>query len=311
MISPGHEQYTRNMATAASTCQLAVMLIDARHGVLDQTLRHTYICSLLGIKHFIVVINKMDLVGFNQEIYKQIKSDFKQLTNDLKLNDLRFVPISALKGDNVASNSSQMNWYPGSTLLRLLETVTPDVISANHPFRFPVQYVNRLDSRFRGYCGAIASGSVTQGDVITVLPSNVQAEVVSILINGEEVKYASTGQAITLILDSDIDISRGDLITFADESPQLTNNFYATVIWMSEQASSLNRDYLLKLNTKSSFGRITKIEHVIDIKTLLPSKESKTELSLNDISVCHFSVHEDIAFDVYSALPKTGSFYPH
>ncbi|MDN2662043.1 sulfate adenylyltransferase subunit CysN [Psychromonas sp. 14N.309.X.WAT.B.A12] len=303
--TPGHEQYTRNMATGASTCDLAIILIDARHGVQVQTRRHSYICSLLGIKHVVIAINKMDAVGYDQEVYKKIKDDYREFAKQLNIADIRFVPISALKGDNVVNQSENMTWYPGSPLLRLLNTVqiTSD---DNEQFRLGVQYVNRPNLDFRGFAGTIASGEIRVGDTIEALPSGKQSKVKEIVTFDGNLEVAYQGMAVTLTLEDEIDISRGDMIVRPHEKPQSTKNFEADVVWMDETALHVDREYIIKVGSNSTVGTVTSVNYQTDVNTIEQKPASK--LGLNEIGSCNFEVAKEVQFDAYSSNRATGAF---
>jgi sulfate adenylyltransferase subunit 1 len=303
--TPGHEQYTRNMATGASTCDLAIILIDARHGVQVQTRRHSYICSLLGIKHVIIAVNKMDAVDYDQNVYKKIKADYREFANQLNITDVRFVPISALKGDNVVNESANMPWYPGSPLMRLLNTVQIST-HENTQFRLPVQYVNRPNLDFRGFAGTIAGGDIRVGDTIEALPSGKQSKVKSIVTFDGDIESAFEGMAVTLTLEDEIDISRGDMIVRPHEKPQSTKNFAAEVVWMDENVLQVDREYIIKMGPHSTFGSAVAINHKIDVNTM--EKMEATQLALNEIGSCHFEVAEAVQFDAYSENRSTGAF---
>ncbi|WP_428615508.1 sulfate adenylyltransferase subunit CysN, partial [Pseudoalteromonas sp.] len=285
---PGHEQYTRNMATGASNCDLAIVMIDARKGVQTQTKRHSYIASLLGLKHVIVAINKMDLVDYSQDVYRQIKADYKAFAEQLDIPDVRFVPISALKGDNVVDKGDNLDWYPGATLMQLLDTVTISDDKNLDTFRLPVQYVNRPNLDFRGFCGTIASGVINVGDQITAFPSGKTSSVERIVTADGDLPMAFAGQAITLTLKDEIDISRGDVIvkssTDQKQLPTTTSNFAATIVWMADAAMQPGKEYELKIGTKNTFGKISNINHRIDVNTL--EQIDASELQLNEIANC-------------------------
>lgn len=303
---PGHEQYTRNMATGASNCDLAIILIDARYGVQTQTRRHSFIASLLGIKHVIVAVNKMDLVEYSQARFREIKTDYKAFADQLNLSDIRFVPISALRGDNVVDASVNMPWYPGATLMKLLETVTIADDLNTSDFRLPVQYVNRPNLDFRGFCGTVAAGSISVGEAITVLPSGKQSTIKSIFCPDGEVSSAFVGQAVTLTLDDEIDISRGNMIVHSDHLPEVSDAMNAHIVWMSEQAMVPDREYALKFATCNTYGRITNILHRVDVNTL--EQQEANQLSLNEIGLCKVVANMPIAFDPYDKIRETGSF---
>jgi len=305
--TPGHEQYTRNMATGASTCDLAVILIDARYGVQTQTKRHSFIASLLGIKHIIIAINKMDLMDYSEETYKSIKADYLSFINDLDgLDDVHAIPMSALDGDNVVNRSEKMSWYTGKTMMETLETVE---ISGDHNFddaRFPVQYVNRPNLDFRGFCGTIASGIFQKGDSITVLPSGKTSKIESIVTFDGELEEAFAPMAVTLTTTSEIDISRGDMIVKSDNLPLIGDKFDAHIVWMTESGLTAGKQYTLKLATRSITGSVVNIQHRIDVNTL--EHHDATSLELNEIGLCSFSVNAPVVFDAYSKSKGTGSF---
>ena len=303
--TPGHEQYTRNMATGASTCDLAIILIDARHGVQVQTRRHSYICSLLGIKHVVIAINKMDAVGYDQEIYRKIKADYREFAKQLNIADVRFVPISALKGDNVVNQSENMPWYPGSPLLRLLNTVEISS-NANDQFRLGVQYVNRPNLDFRGFAGTIASGEIRVGDTIEALPSGKQSKVKEIVTFDGNIDVAYQGMAITLTLEDEIDISRGDMIVRPHEKPQSTKSFEADVVWMDENALHVDREYIIKVGSNSTVGSVTAVNYQTDVNTI--QQKPASQLALNEIGSCNFEVATEVQFDAYAENRATGAF---
>ncbi|MCV6615897.1 MAG: sulfate adenylyltransferase subunit CysN, partial [Cellvibrionaceae bacterium] len=265
--TPGHEQYTRNMATGASTCDLAVILIDARHGVATQTRRHSYIASLLGIKHVVVAVNKMDLKNFSEDVFEQIKSDYLAFAESLNIADLHFVPMSALEGDNVVNASDNMPWYHGQTLMQVLESVNLVGDRNLTDFRFPVQYVNRPNLDFRGFCGTVASGVVEVGDELQALPSGKRSRVKQIVVHGSEPSKAFAGQAVTLTLEDEIDISRGDTLVAADVKAEsvLSNGLQAHLVWMAEDAMVPGREYLFKFASQLSSGSVSAIEHRVDV----------------------------------------------
>ncbi len=304
--TPGHEQYTRNMATGASTCDLAIILIDARHGVQVQTKRHSFIVSLLGLKHTIVAINKMDLVDFSEERYEQIKADYLKFTADLDLQDIQFVPLSALKGDNVVNPSEHMPWYKGLPLMETLNTVKIARDKNFEELRFPVQYVNRPNLDFRGYCGTLTSGIVKPGDAVTVLPSGKSSRVKSIVTFDGELQEAFPPMSITLTLEDEIDISRGDIIVHSQNIPKATNRFDATLVWMDEKALSIGKTYDIKLLTSRTAGSVTAIRHQIDVNTHECSDANT--LQLNEIGRCEVTLERPILADNYKAFRGTGSF---
>ncbi|MGR9115790.1 MAG: sulfate adenylyltransferase subunit CysN [Gammaproteobacteria bacterium] len=305
--TPGHEQYTRNMATGASTCDLAVILIDARYGVQTQTKRHSFIASLLGIKHIIVAVNKMDLVDYSEEKFHQIKQDYLDFVKTLDLHDIYFIPISALNGDNVVNPSDHTPWFAGKPMMELLNSVQ---IASDRNFddaRFPVQYVNRPNLDFRGFCGTIAAGVFHKGDKITTLPSGKTSKIKSIVTYEGNLEMAFAPMAVTLTLEDEIDISRGDMI-IGNETIHATvaDKFKATIVWMTEKAMTPGRQYIIKLATRSVSGSISMIHHRIDVNTL--EHHDATELKLNEIGSCTVSVNAPIVFDPYKRSKGTGSF---
>lgn len=304
--TPGHEQYTRNMATGASTCDLAIILIDARHGVQVQTKRHSFIVSQLGIKHTIVAINKMDLVDFSEERFEEIKAEYIEFSKQLDLPDIQFVPISALKGDNVVSLSDSMNWYQGEPLMETLETVEIANDQNFDELRFPVQYVNRPNLDFRGYCGTLTSGIVRPGDEVTVLPSGKSSKVKSIVTFEGEIEEAFPPMAVTLTLEDEIDISRGDILVHSEAIPDTTNRFDAMVVWMSEEPLQKGRQYEVKLNTTRIAGGISNVRHRVDVNTLEESDASTLEL--NEIARCEITLERAVVADSYRDHQGTGSF---
>lgn len=303
--TPGHEQYTRNMATGASTCDLAILLIDARKGVLDQTRRHSFISTLLGIKHLVVAINKMDLVEYDQVRYEQIKQDYldfaAQLPDDL---DIRFVPMSALEGDNVASASQTMPWYSGPTLLDVLETVELKRVVDHQPMRFPVQYVNRPNLDFRGYAGTLASGSVQVGQRVKVLPSGVESTIARIVTFDGDLQEAGAGEAITLVLQDEIDISRGDLLVDASDDLAAVQSASVDVVWMAEQPLQAGQSYDLKIAGKKTRGRVEKVLHQVEINSL--ETRQVDALPLNGIGRIELTFDEPMVLDSYQQNPVTG-----
>lgn len=306
--TPGHEQYTRNMVTGASTCDLAIVMVDARRGIQTQTRRHSYICSLLGIKHIIVAINKMDLMEYSQEVYQQIKADYREMAKNFNIEDIRFVPISALKGDNVVTPSEKMDWYPGATLMKLLETVKVDKDKNLEHMRFPVQYVNRPNLDFRGFCGTLASGQVQVGDNVTALPSGKTSKVKSVYTHDGELETAQPGQAITITLEDEIDVSRGDMIVHTGHEPKVTNQCEAHLVWMGEQPMLTHKEYLFKFATKSCLGKVASIAHKVDVNTLEKHAECAESLELNEIALTNIKLTDNVAIDEYQQLPQTGAF---
>ncbi len=304
--TPGHEQYTRNMATGASTCDLAIILIDARYGVMTQTRRHSYIASLLGIKHIVVAINKMDLMSFDQVVFEKIQQDYLLFAEKLGMKNIMFVPISALEGDNVVNRSEKSAWYTGKTLMEILETVPLAGDKNFQDFRFPVQYVNRPNLDFRGFCGNVASGEVNVGDKIKSLPSGKTSHVKSIVTYDGNLQKAFVGQAVTLTLTDEIDISRGDMIVLENDSIKPTNHFSAHLVWMAEQTLQPGREYLFKFASKLVSGQIEAIRHRIDVNT--QEKTHISQLQLNDIAFVELVLNQSVLIDPYKINRATGAF---
>ncbi|EPJ9672362.1 sulfate adenylyltransferase subunit CysN [Citrobacter farmeri] len=303
--TPGHEQYTRNMATGASTCDLAILLIDARKGVLDQTRRHSFISTLLGIKHLVVAINKMDLVDYSEETFARIREDYLTFAEQLPGNlDIRFVPLSALEGDNVASQSVSMPWYSGPTLLEVLETVEIQRVVDSQPMRFPVQYVNRPNLDFRGYSGTLASGRVKVGQRVKVLPSGVESSVARIVTFDGDLDEAFAGEAITLVLKDEIDISRGDLLLAADENLPAVQHAAVDVVWMAEQPLAPGQSYEIKIAGKKTRARVDNVQYQVDINNL--TQREVDNLPLNCIGLVNLTFDEPLVLDTYQQNPVTG-----
>ena len=304
--TPGHEQYTRNMATGASTANLAVILIDARHGILEQTKRHTFIVSLLGIKHVVVAVNKMDLVGYSEEVFEQIKRDYIDFSARLDINDVHFIPMSALKGDNVVDRSENMSWYSGSPLMNFLESVVIAADANFNDFRFPVQLVNRPHLDFRGFCGTIASGIVRRGDEVIALPSRKTSRIKSIVTYDGELEEAFTPQSVTLTLEDEIDVSRGDMICRPGNQPQVNSKFDAMIVWMSEEPMLAGKQYLIKQAAATTPGVIHTLRYRVDVNTL--HRSPAATLALNEIGRCSLDLMQPVAFDGYRRNRGTGSF---
>jgi sulfate adenylyltransferase subunit 1 len=305
--TPGHEQYTRNMATGASTCDLAVILIDARKGVLDQTRRHSFISNLLGLKHFVVAVNKMDLVEYSQDRFEEIRDEYLEFAENLEgETNIQILPVSALEGANVAAASKELAWFKGPSLLEVLENVDIDQKRSAGEFRFPVQYVNRPNLDFRGFAGTIASGSVKVGDEIKALPSGKTSKVARIVTFDGDLESAQVGLAVTLTLEDEIDISRGDLIVLENAEVASTNHILADVVWMTEQALQPGREYDIKIAGKKTVGQVTAVRHQYDINNLATHEAS--ELPLNGIGLCEWSLNETVALDKYRDSADTGGF---
>ena len=307
--TPGHEQYTRNMVTGASTCELAIILIDARAGVKTQTKRHSFLVSLLGIKHVVVAINKMDLMDYRQDVYDKIRADYLEFAAQLTIPDIHFVPLSALNGDNVVDKGSNLAWYEGQPLMHLLETIEVNRNRDNNSFRFPVQYVNRPHLNFRGFAGNIVSGDIKVGDDITVLPSGKQSKVKSIVTFDGDLQYAHTPHAVTLTLEDEIDISRGDTLVKSGKSDAdilVGNEFFTHIVWMSEDALLPNKQYAIKFATKQTTGSISSLEYKIDVNTLAHCEAVR--LNLNEIALARLKLTQQISCDAYAQNRATGAF---
>jgi sulfate adenylyltransferase large subunit len=304
--TPGHEQYTRNMATGASTANLAIVLIDARLGVLPQSRRHAYLATLLGIPHLVVAVNKMDLVDYQEDVFKAIHRDFLSFAEQLKVRDVRFIPISALHGDNVVEASRRMPWYTGPTLLEQLETV-PIASDRNlRDMRFPVQYVIRPNLDFRGFAGQVASGVIRRGDAVTVLPAGRTSRVKSIVTWDGELAEAFAPMSVTVCLEDEIDISRGDMLVPAESAPHAGRRFAGTVVWMNEKPLEPHRPYLLKHTTQTVQARVREIRHRVDINSL--GHQRANQLGLNEIGVVSVEAQRPVFFDAYTENRATGAF---
>ncbi|GBL05848.1 sulfate adenylyltransferase subunit CysN [Glaciecola sp. KUL10] len=303
--TPGHEQYTRNMVTGASTCDLAIILIDARAGVKTQSKRHSFLVSLLGIKHVIVAVNKMDLMDYREDVYESIKKDYLEFSKQLDIPDIRFVPISALEGDNVVNRSEQTPWFKGDLLMELLENV--EISSQAHQeFRFPVQYVNRPHLNFRGFAGTIVSGSIKPGDAITALPSGKTSTVKTISTFDGDLEEGVASNAVTLTLNDEIDISRGDMIVKSDSLPLNSNTYKTHMVWMSEDAMIPNKQYSFKFATKLVSGSVSSVDYLIDVNTL--EHTEALHLNLNEIAVADIKLTQNVACDAYTENRATGAF---
>jgi bifunctional enzyme CysN/CysC len=304
--TPGHEQYTRNMATGASTADLAVILIDARKGVLTQTKRHSYICSLLGIRHIVLAVNKIDLMGFDQAVFDRIVADYASFAEKLEFTSITPIPLSARFGDNVTARSDKTPWYAGPTLVEHLETVDVESDAAGKPFRFPVQWVNRPNLDFRGFSGTIASGTVRPGEQVVVAASGKPSTVARIVTADGDLDEARAGDAVTLTLADEVDVARGDIIVPATARPEVADQFAAHLLWMSEEALLPGRPYLMRIGASYVPAKVTALKHKVDVDTL-EHLAGKT-LALNEIGFCNLSTSTPVAFDSYADNRETGAF---
>ena len=303
---PGHEQYTRNMATGASTCDLAVILIDARHGVQVQTRRHSYIVRLLGIKHVVVAINKMDIVDWSEERFEEIRADYANFAAKLGLEDVRFLPMSALLGDNVVDPSEHMPWYNGPTLMHVLENVHIGGDRNLRDFRLPVQWVNRPNLNFRGFAGQVASGTIRPGEAIQVMPSGKTTTIKEVLGPDGPVEEAFTPMSVTLTFNDEIDASRGDTIVHAEASPTITNAFEAMLVWMHEEELSPGREYVIKHGPNRTYGTVDRIINRVDVNTL--DEHDASRLALNEIARVAIRTSAPMVLDDYENNRGTGAF---
>lgn len=305
--TPGHEQYTRNMITGASDADAAILLVDARKGIVTQTKRHAYLVSLLGIRNIVLAVNKMDLMKYSQETFEEIAENFNEFSESINIDSVTPIPLSALVGDNITERSTNMPWYHGSTLLSYLETVKVDQeLALNKPFRLPVQWVNRPSLDFRGFAGTIASGQIKPGDAIRVQPSGKTSTIERIVTKDGDLENAVAGQAVTVTLKDQIDISRGDIISTTDTPASSANQFESTIVWMCEEPMLPGRQYLLKCATSTSTATITDIKHEININTM--EQIAAKNLEINNIGNCNINLDKQIAFDNYEDNRATGSF---
>jgi bifunctional enzyme CysN/CysC len=304
--TPGHEQYTRNMATGASNCDLAIILIDARKGVLTQTKRHSFICSLLGIRHVVVAVNKIDLKGYDQDCFDEIVADYRAFAKDLGFETIQPIPLSARYGDNVSTRSEKMPWYAGPILVEYLETIDVVGDQAEKPFRFPVQWVNRPNLDFRGFSGTVASGSIKVGDRIVVAASGRESRVARIVTYDGDLKQAQAGEAVTIAIADEIDIIRGDLLVGAKDRPEVADQFAAHILWMTDEELLPGRSYLMRIGAQYVPVKITALKHKIDVDSL--EHLAGRTLAMNEIGVCNLSTSSAIAFDPYAENRHTGAF---
>ncbi len=304
--TPGHEQYTRNMITGGSTANLAIILIDSRYGVITQTKRHTFLVSLLGIKHVVVAVNKMDLVDFSQDVFEKIRNDYRNFVAQLDIPDVQFIPMSALKGDNVVETSDRTPWYHGPSMLQFLENI---YISSDRNFtdmRYPVQYVSRPDIAFRGFSSSVASGVVSKGDEVMVLPSLKKSKVKSIVTYDGELEYAYPPQSVTVTLEDEIDISSGDMLVHPDNLPRMERQFEAMLVWMDENPMNLSTQFYIKQTSNTTKARIDEVKYRVDVNSL--EKQSVENFRLNEIGRVVITTNKPLFFDPYKKNRQTGSF---
>ena len=304
--TPGHEQYTRNMITGGSTANLAIILVDARAGVITQTRRHTFLVSLLGIKHVVLAVNKMDLVDFDKAIFDRIVADYMRFVEPLQIPDITCIPLSALDGDNVVEKSARTPWYEGPALLDFLETVPIDLDRNYADFRYPVQYVLRPNQNFRGFCGKVASGVVRKGDTVMALPSGKTSKVKSIVTYDGELECAYPPLCVTLTLEDEIDISRGEMLVHPDNLPISDRNFEAMLVWMDEEEMDVNKQFYIKQTTNTTRARVDSIRYKVDVNTMEHSSVDK--LQLNEIGRVVFTTGKELFFDPYARNKQTGAF---
>jgi bifunctional enzyme CysN/CysC len=303
--TPGHEQYTRNMATGASTADLAIVLVDARQGVLRQTRRHSIIASLLGIRNVVLAVNKIDLVGFDRDVFARIVADYTEFAKDLGFSSIVPIPMSARFGDNVSRRSTQTGWYAGPTLIDHLETVSVDA-AAEQPFRFPVQYVNRPNLDFRGFAGTVASGSIGAGDEIVVAKSGKKSRVKRIVAQGGDLEWAVEGQAVTIVLEDEVEVSRGNLLVAPDARPQVADQFAANLVWFDEQALLPGRSYILRTETDQASATVSDLKYRVNVNDF--AQEAAKSLAMNEVGVVNISAQSPIAFDSFAENRTTGAF---
>lgn len=311
--APGHEQYTRNMVTAASTANLAIILVDARKGVQPQTRRHSYLAHLVGIPHLLVAVNKMDLVDYSQARFEEVRAAYLDFAEQLGIKDVRFIPLSALKGDMVVDRGDNLNWYQGETLMEILENAPSAHSEHDEPFRFPVQFVCRpQDSTnpalhdYRGFMGRVESGSIAVGDAVTALPSGLSSTVKAIELGGKPLREAITEQSVTILLEDEIDISRGDMIVKSDALPTQTKQITATICWLSETPMDRARTYLIRHTTRETKAKVTEIAYRVDVNTL--EKQAVERLAMNDIAQVSFKLAQPLLTDAYTDNRGTGAF---
>jgi len=304
--TPGHEQYTRNMVTGASTADAAIILIDARKGVLTQTRRHSYLVSLLGIRHVVLAINKMDLVGWSQEVFDTILAEYHDFAAQIGIRDFTAIPMSALKGDNITETSEKAPWYKGPALMPHLEALEVEDDLREKPFRMPIQWVNRPDLDFRGFSGLIATGTIAPGDKVKALPSGRESTVARIVTMTGDLPRAVAGQSVTITLTDEIDVSRGDVLSIAGQPPEVADQFESTIVWMDDEGMLPGRPYLMKIGTRVVGASITEPKYKVNVNTL--EQLAAKRLELNEIGVCNISLDAPIAFDAYKDNHTLGGF---
>lgn len=304
--TPGHEQYTRNMVTGASTADAAIVLVDARKGLLTQTRRHAYLASLLGVRHLILAVNKMDLVSWSSSVFERIAAEFRAFSVDLQSTSTHCVPIAAISGHNLVSRGSDLSWYEGPTLMGLLESLDVRASASSAPFRLPVQWINRPNQDFRGYAGVVAAGSIRPGDEVVALPSGISARVDRIVTADRDLNEATTGQSITITLTENIDVSRGDLLSSRDHPAVLADQFDCSVIWLSNEAMLPGRRYLMKIGTRVVDAAVSQLKYKLDVNTL--QHNAAKRLKLNEVGVANISLSSPVAFESYKDNPTLGGF---
>lgn len=304
--TPGHEQYTRNMITGGSTANLAIILVDARQGVVVQTRRHTFLVSLLGIRHVVLAVNKMDLVDFDRERFEAIASEYRHFVESLGISDLQCIPLSALDGDNVVKHSDRTPWYHGPALLEFLETVSIDQDINMTDFRFPVQYVIRPDADFRGYGGKVASGVVSRGDEVKALPSGKSSRIKRIVTYDGDLEKAFAPQSVTIVLEDEIDLSRGEMLVKAGDEPNVGHNFKAMMVWMDVEEMDRGKSFFLKQTTNTTRAHVRRVEYKVNVNTM--ERSAAEALSLNEIGLVDISTTSPLIYDAYSDNRSTGAF---
>ena len=304
--TPGHEQYTRNMVTGASTADLAVILVDARKGVLTQTRRHSYLARLLGISRLVLAVNKMDLVGYERAVFEGVVAEYRAFGAQIGLTEIVPIPISAVYGDNVTQHGANMPWFEGPTFIEHLESVPVDARLSDRPFRLPVQWVNRPNGDFRGFCGRIVSGRVRPGERVRILPAGREAQVLRLVTAAGDLEAAVAGESVTVTLDSEIDVGRGDVIAAADAAPQVADQFEATIVWLDDEPMLQGRTYLMKAGTRTVSATVMPLKHKINVNTL--EHTAAERLELNDIGVCELELDQPIVFEPYAENRDLGGF---